>query len=167
MYIIWNLGLHFTTHLCSSLHHRHDRCPLPPTFPSYLHCYFPFRTIMTYTYLLLVHSYGSKFPSTTILHLQRFGLPFSSYLIVDIAMVGRALPTEGRSSWYCCSVMCVHVGKSSNPKYSSSYDCFHNFLSWSSNLCICRSVGASRFLSEAADTCRATLLERQIRNMRK
>ena len=46
---------------------------------------------------LVDHSCGSKLPRATILHFARLGRPFSSYLTVDMAMVGRALPTVGRN----------------------------------------------------------------------
>ena len=41
-------------------------------------------------------SCGSKLPRTTMRYFARTGSPCSSVLMVDIAMVGRALPNIGR-----------------------------------------------------------------------
>ena len=68
---------------------------------------------------LLIHVCGSKLPKTTILYLARIGLPSLSFLMVEIAMLGNALPVMGRRSWYSFSVMYSHVCVSSvRPKYS-------------------------------------------------
>ena len=42
---------------------------------------------------LVDHSCGSRFPRATMRHLARLGRPCSSYLTVEIAIVGRAFPT--------------------------------------------------------------------------
>eukprot|EP00979_Chaetoceros_neogracilis_P012296 scaffold3187_cov123-Chaetoceros_neogracile.AAC.1 len=47
---------------------------------------------------LLDQLVGSRLPSTTIRYFARSGLPFSSGLILEMAMDGRALPMMGRRS---------------------------------------------------------------------
>ena len=67
----------------------------------------------------LLHVCGSKFPKTTIRYLARMGFPSAFFLMVDIAMLGRALPVIGRRIWYSFSVMYSHVFVYSvRPKYS-------------------------------------------------
>mgnify|MGYP003326720004 CR=1 FL=1 len=63
---------------------------------------------------------GSRLPRATMRHFARFGSPFSSYLMVEIAMVGRAEPTMWRILLYSSSLMVVQAGRSLRPKYSSS-----------------------------------------------
>ena len=70
----------------------------------------------------LIHVRGSKLPNTTILYIARMGFPSASFLMVEIAMMGNALPVIGRRSWYYFSVMYSHVWVSSvRPKYSLRY----------------------------------------------
>ena len=64
---------------------------------------------------LVDHACGSRLPSSTILHFVRVGLPFSLYLMVDDAIVGRALPTMCRIFRCSVSVMDVHVGRLYSP----------------------------------------------------
>ena len=54
-------------------------------------------------------SCGSRLPRATMRYLARSGLPSSSFLTFERAMVGRALPVTGRRVWYCSSVMYSHV----------------------------------------------------------
>ncbi len=53
----------------------------------------------------LVHECGSRFPRATIRYLARSGFPFSSVLILDMAMVGRGFPSTCARFWYSSSVM--------------------------------------------------------------
>ena len=78
------------------------------------------------------HLYGSRLPRATILHFACFGSPFSSYLRVEKAIVGRVCPTTWRIFWYCASVMEVQAGKFWRPSNSSSYAADHVCLSWPS-----------------------------------
>ena len=64
---------------------------------------------------LVDHTCGSRLPSATILYFARVGLPFSLYLMVDNAIVGRALPTMFQIFWYSVSVMDVHAGRLYSP----------------------------------------------------
>ena len=88
-------------------------------------------------------------------HLHRLGFPFSSNFIVEMAMVGRRLPTVGLIALYSSSVIVVHAGRFVKPSYSSSYAVFHSSLSLSWRVCIWSKVGTSRLERVAADTWRA------------
>ena len=57
----------------------------------------------------LDQSCGSRFPSTTMRYLARTGFPFSSFLMMEIAYVGRALPMVGNKALYSASDICSHV----------------------------------------------------------
>lgn len=58
-------------------------------------------------------SWGSKLHRATMRYLALSGLPSSSFLTFERAMVGRAFPVTGRRAWYCSSVMYSHVWVSS------------------------------------------------------
>ena len=88
-------------------------------------------------------------------HLHRLGFPFSSNFIVEMAMVGRRLPTVGLIALYSSSVIVVHAGRFVRPLYSSSYAVFQRSLSVSLRVCIWSNVGTSRLERVAADTWRA------------
>ena len=60
-------------------------------------------------------TWGSRFPRVMIRHSAREGLPFSLYLMVDVDMVGRAVPTVGRVRLYSVCVIVVQVGRSFRP----------------------------------------------------
>ena len=75
----------------------------------------------------------SRLPRTMMRYLQHCGLPFSSCLILEIAMVGRALPVTERRRRYSASVMTSQVLRFTKPLYSSAYALSHSFLS-----CGCR-----------------------------
>ena len=91
-------------------------------------------------------------------HFARFGVPCSSYLMVEMAIVGNALPTMFLIFLYSDSLMHVHAGRSANPSDSSSYALDHIDLSSGFRDIILMSVGGDRFCSDAADTWRATEL---------
>ena len=70
----------------------------------------------------LVQACGSKLPNTTILYLALIGLPSASFLIIEIAILGRAFPVSGRSIWYSFSEIYSQVLVSSvSPKNSLRY----------------------------------------------
>ena len=69
---------------------------------------------------LVDHSCGSRLPNATIRHLARFGEPSSSYLTVEMAIVGRVGPTMCFMLLYSVSVIVDQAGRSCKPKYSSS-----------------------------------------------
>ena len=90
-------------------------------------------------------------------YLARHGAPFSSRLIVEIAIDGRALPTMGRRTWYSCSEMYSHVCVlSCKPRYSSMYAWSQITLSDAmSVLCDLRFRRGARWWRLEADTWRA------------
>ena len=57
--------------------------------------------------------WGSRLPRTTMRYLALLDLPFSSVFTLEIAIVGRALPTTGRRALYSSSEMYSHVCVSS------------------------------------------------------
>ena len=97
---------------------------------------------------------GSRLPSATILYLHRFGLPSPSYLIMEIAIVGRhlALMTV-LSCLYLSSVTAFHVPSFCRPSYSSLYASSHRALSMAGSLLCFRSDSAFSVVRPCADTC--------------
>ena len=63
--------------------------------------------------------WGSRLPRATIRYLARIGFPSPSRLMVEMAMVGRALPLNGKRRLYSSSLITSHVSRLSNPLYSS------------------------------------------------
>ena len=70
----------------------------------------------------LVQLFGSRLPSTTIRYFARTGFPSPSFFMVEIARVGSARPTVGRSLSYSSSVITSHVSRLRRPSYSSLYE---------------------------------------------
>ena len=109
---------------------------------------------------VLDQSFGSWLPRTTMQYFAHFGLlPFSSFLIVEIAIVGRALPVTFINLLYSGSVITSHVFRAISPLYSSEYAASHVSRSSGWSWWCRRRLGASMTLRSFADTWRAMILE--------
>lgn len=96
------------------------------------------------------------FPSETILYLALGGLSFSSYLIVEMAMVGRMPFMVCLILLKSTSVMDIQVVLSSKPSNSSVYTASQIYLSVGDSLWWLIKVGGLRLCKLAALTWWAT-----------